>query len=933
MKFSNKFLSKFMYSKRIKPIFTVFLLILLTGIIPAQKKGSISGKIIDKSNNEILIGANVIIQGTMTGASTDLDGMYKISNLSSGTYSLKFSYISYQPMIVSDVVVTEGKNTVIDVSLLPVTTELEAVTITAEALKSNEAAVLNIQKNSNNIVDGLSAELISKNNSSDGTDILSRMTGVTISEGKYAYVRGVGDRYNNTLLNGASLPSTDPEKKSFSYDIFPASLIENVFTSKTFTPDKPADFSGGLVEISTIEFPGSFIFDISSTANYDTKTTLKDFTTYNGGSKDWLGYDDGTRAMPSDITAEKVGRGNYTTDELKSIGTSFANDWQTHNTKAPMNGSFKINLGNSYNFSDDQVFGFIASVNYSNSNSARQIERNNYTFEGPRYLFNGANYSKSVSLNGLLNVSYKFAQNHKISIKNIFNRNADDETNYYEGDYFYNPDYRKVTSMRYVSRSLFSTQVIGEHHFSLFNSTQLDWNFNFAEAKRDEPDTRRYVYIKSSADADEPFRFALDQSQATRFYGNLNDKNLGAGADISMTLFDNPMMPKIKFGFHNDKKDRTFDARTFGFRNIPGGDFMREDSVLQQSVDKIFTPENFENRFIEVVEITKPSDSYKSNQNVTAGFFMTDFEVLSHLKVITGFRFERSKQELSSLSQTGEEVKIDPTYNDWLPSLNMSYGLTPQMNIRFGYSKTLARPEFRELAPFSYYDFLSAELVQGNTELRRSKIDNYDFRWEFYPEGKELFAVGFFYKKFVDPIEQILIAGSGFEPIRSFANAKSATNYGLEFELRKNMNFAGQVFNNFSFVGNLSLIKSKIKLAESGFQVSERPLQGQADFILNLGLYYDDLANGFNSSLIYNKVGEKISKVGFANLGDIVELPRDQIDFSVGKKFFESLSFKAVLKDILAQDHKFIQRTTDGDKIAELWKSGRRFSFEVGYSF
>ncbi|MFZ1281327.1 MAG: carboxypeptidase-like regulatory domain-containing protein, partial [Ignavibacteriaceae bacterium] len=299
-----------------KLIITLMILLMQVPML-AQSTGSITGKIVDKNTNEELIGANVLIEGTTIGASTDIDGNFIIKGLDEGSYTVKVSYISYQTITIKDVQVQSKSNTKIDVSLESTSTELQEVLVTAEALKNTETSVLKIQKNSANIVDGFSGELIKKNGSSDGTDVLKRMTGVTISEGKYAFVRGVGDRYNNTLLNGASLPSTDPEKKSFSYDIFPANLIESVITAKTFTPDKPADFTGGLVQISTVEFPNKFTSEVSFSTGMNTLTSFKNYLTYSGGKTDYLGVDDGTRNYPGTIGSTKVVKGNYPDAELQ----------------------------------------------------------------------------------------------------------------------------------------------------------------------------------------------------------------------------------------------------------------------------------------------------------------------------------------------------------------------------------------------------------------------------------------------------------------------------------------------------------------------------------------------------------------------------------------------------------------------------------------
>ncbi len=911
----------------------IFLLscFIFTTIGFGQQTGSISGRVVDKSNNEPLVGANVMIVGTTLGAISDLDGYFSIKQVPSGTYQVKFSYISFQGVTVDKVTVSAGRESKLNVMLVPSTIELNQVTVTAEALKNSELSVLNIQKNSNSIVDGISAELISKNNSSDGTDVLKRMTGVTISDGKFAYVRGVSDRYNSTLLNGSSLPSTDPEKKSFSYDLFPAHLIEQLMTSKTATPDKPADFSGGLIEINTIEFPAKRIFHFNAATSYDSRTSFNDFIRYEGGNRDWLGMDDGTRALPSQINSRKVARGNYNEAELQTIGLAFRNNWHTQNSTAPMKGNFKLGLGNSHDFGVGML-GYVASVSYSNQDAIIDLEKNNYTFEGPRYLYHGTDFTNSVAWSAMVNTSLKLGRNHKFSLKNIYNQNADNEITIYEGPYYYFPDYRKVTGLRFISRSLYSSQLIGEHYFNLVHGLKFDWNLNYGNSKRNEPDARRYVYDRDIDDPQADFVLLLDQYLTTRFFGNLDDYNRGGSSNITLKPFANPSLPRFKFGFHYDYKNRKFNARTFGFRNLPGGNFQYEQQMMTQPIERIFAPENFGNKFIEIIEITKAADSYKSDQKVVAGYLMTDFDLLRKIKVIGGVRYEYSQQTLHSFSITNEPIVVQPDYKDWLPSVNITYAATPTMNVRAAFSKTLARPEFRELAPFSYFDFVANELVQGNINLKRSLISNYDLRYEVYPTLGELFAVSGFYKRFKDPIEQVLIAASGFEPIRTYENADKAITYGVEFEVRKKFGFIHPSLKDLSLVGNLSLIHSEINLkGDKAFIADKRPLQGQADFISNVGLYYEDFNGRFSASLIYNKVGERISRVGFANLGDIVELPKDQVDMNVSAKVSKHLSVKLAAKDLLNQDQRFIQRTLEGDKTAEVRRTGRVVSLGLGY--
>ncbi len=928
MKMSNYFNSGFMY--RIIFVLLVFLLLALVQGY-AQVTGSISGSVIDNVSGEKLISATVQIVGSQQGTMTDLEGNYILRNLKPGTYKLKVSYVSYSPVIVENVVVKENQNTKIDFQMVEQSTKMQEIVVSAEKINSNENAILRIQKSSVNIVDGLSLELIKKVNSSDGAEALKRMTGVTVSDGKYAFIRGVGDRYNNTQLNESNLPSTDPEKKSFSYDLIPSNIIENMITSKTFTPDKPGDFSGGLIQIKTIDFPPDFLFSFSATGSYNTATSFKTYKSYEGGAKDYLGYDDGTRSMPNTINGQKVTRGNYSDAELNEIGLSFKNNWNTKNEKSPLNGSYKLSFGNRYNFEDDKTFGYVASLSYSSAFEIKDIEKNNYTFEGPRYQYKGTNFNQSIFLSGLLNIGFKFTPNSKISLKNIINQVSDNDITSVKGNYYYTEQVRDITSLKYLSRSLFSSQLQGEHFIDLLNGLNFDWNFNYAVSKREEPDARRFVYARDMLEPQEPFRCLLDQSLTTRFYGNLDDKNYGFSSNFLLKAQDGFLMPNIKTGINIDYKERDFGARSFGFRNIAGGDFLREEEVLLKPISEIFVSQNFGNKFIEVNEITKPSDSYTSDQLIVGTYLMFDFK-FDNLRIVTGLRYENSNQNLYTTTQTGDKLDIKNKYDDFLPALSLTFSLNESSNLRFAFSNTLARPEFREIAPFSYFDFISNEIVVGNEKLKRSKITNVDFRYEFYPSIGEIMALSFFYKHFNDPIEEVLLASSGFEPLRSFENSEMANNYGFELEVRKNFGFISSSLIDLSFIGNYTVIESKIKLNNAnGFQQSERALQGQAPTILNLGLYYDNAKFGLSSNVVYNKLGDKISKVGYAGLGDIIEEGRDQIDFSISKSLPGYFNIKFVVKDLLAQDVRFMQKTSGEDVLAENYKRGR--SIYLGFSY
>lgn len=921
--------------RKTKFSFLILLLFSLSFIL-AQGKGKLTGKVIDSQTGEGLIGANVMVVGTTLGSSTDIDGVYLIKGLEPGKYTVKVSYISYQNYTVSNVKIEAGKETTINVELLPTTTEIKEVVVTAEALKSTETAILNIQKNSLSIVDGVSAELIKKNSSSDGTDILKRMTGVTIADGKYAYIRGVSDRYNSTMLNGANLPSTDPEKKSVSYDLFPSALIENVITNKTATADKRADFSGGLVQINTVEFPSKFFAEIGAGNSYNKISNLKDGLSYSGGKYDFLGFDDGTRKMPSAVPGNKVDQ-TLGKDRVQEIGRAFSNNWDTKKVKTALNTNLKLSMGNSLNIGEG-ILGFIGSLTYSNNTEVKDYDRNYYNYDGPYYNYKGMDYNTKVMLGGLVNISYKFSPNHKISFKNIYNQNTDNYVITNKGNHYYVPEHREATTLQFLSRSLYSTQLVGEHVLNFWNNSTLSWNVNFSTSKRDEPDTRKYFYSRDLESSDSELRFAMNQATDTRFFSELNDKIYGGSTDFTFKPFENPSLPNFKLGFMFDHKTREYSPRVFGFDfNMQKTSIEKRDNIFKKPIQEIFTQENINPDFIYLTEVSNPTDRYSAKESVFGAYAMFNATLFEIFKVTGGLRYEASNTDLSYINPNdySKMVNVTPKYNDILPSLNATVNLNQQINLRGAYGRTLARPELRELARSGYYDFLTDDYVFGNPDLKRTVIDNFDLRAEYYPSPMELFAVNFFYKNFDKPIEIIGTNASG--KTRTWKNADKAYTYGVEFELRKGLGFIYEGFNYLSFISNISLIKSEVDLGQAQVAQAEleqkRSLQGQANYILNMGLYYDDYESGLTASLVYNKVGEKILTVGVDKSGDIVEKPRDQFDFNISKKLFSNLNIKLSVKDILAQDQETIQKTAlYGDRTADKIKRASTFSVGLTYT-
>jgi hypothetical protein len=923
------------------PFFRAFLMflsiaiILGTGSAFGQGFGSISGKVIDKNSNEVLIGASVSVVGTTKGATSDLEGTYSIKRLTPGMYSIKCSYVSFQSVIIENIKVEEGKDQVINIQLSPASVQLNEVVVKAEMLKASEGELLSIQRNSINLVDGVSTELIKKNNSSDGTDILKRMTGVTISDGKYAVIRGVGDRYNSTMLNGANLPGTDPEKKSVSYDLFPSALIENIITNKTASPDKRADFSGGLVQIKTIDFPAGLFYEIGLGSAYNTISNLKSGMTYNGGKYDFAGIDDGARDLPSIVPNSHI-NSSIPQAKIQEIGRAFPDNWDAKGTKMPLSSNFKFAFGNTVEVGEGKL-GFIGSLTYSNNTEVKDYTRNYYNYDGPWYNYDAKDYSTKILWGGLFNLSYKISPEHKFSFKNLYNQNTDNMTMTSSGEHYYVPEYRKATVLQFLQRSLFSSQLMGEHVFDIANQTIVNWNVNYSQSKRKEPDTRKYWYSRELDAPDSDLRFAMNQATATRFYSDLKDDIYGFSFDVTIKPFEDAKLPSFKTGVMLDKKQRSYTPRTFGFDfNQRKTSIALRDSVFREDVNDIFSPQNINPDFIYLVEVSNPPDKYDADERILGSYLMMNFTVFDALTFSGGFRYENAHTDLSYIDPNdyNKKLNITPTYSDILPSINATLRVDQAINIKSAFSKTLARPELRELAHSGYYDFLTDDYVYGNPDLKRTVINNFDLRAEYYPTPLELYSVGFFYKHLDKPIEIIGTNASG--KTRTWKNADNAKTYGLEIEVRKNLSFIGEYLKPLSFISNISLIKSEVDLGEQSVAQAElerkRPLQGQADYIINLGLYYDDYENGFLSSLIYNKVGSKILTVGVDKSGDVIEKPRDIIDFMVSKKILGNLTLKFAVKDLLAQDLETVQQTfVFGDKTAD--KIKRAPTYSLGFTY
>lgn len=909
---------------------TVFLIFFQVDLF-SQNKGTITGIVVDEVTGEAIIGGNVLIENTFIGAATDLNGKFTIKEIETGLYNIKISHIAYQTKIIRDVKVEANKTTELKITLSNNIIETQEVVVAGKVDKSFESALLNLRKNSQNIMDGISSEQIRKTTDGLTSDVLKRVTGVTLIENKFVNVRGTSERYNVAQLNNTNLTSTESEKKAFSFDLLSASLIENANVIKSYTPDLPANFAGGVVQLNTISFPEDLKVNFNYSSSYTDNTTLRSFFTYPNGTNFW-GFDNGSRDLPSnfphDLTKSGLAR-----NEINELARSLKNVWSPNTTRAPLNQSFSFMIGDGAKLIGQQ-FGFLVAFNYKNDYKNSFSILNEYESSGEkRFEYSGNRSQLSKNIGGLFNLSYKISGNHQFSLKNLYSHTSDDEVSQLHG-YQYSDagKEQKQTALRYIERDLISTQLSGEHYIASLNELKIDWKIYLNNSRKNEPDYRRIYYARDIGE-DLPFAAVLgfqpNLKNSGRFFSNLYDKSRGISFDLKTKFYST----KFKLGISYDKVKRDFSSRLISvIINAPGNGFT-DFSLLYLPLDKIFESENFRQNGFSIDEYVNGTNNYSASEEIFASYAMTEIPVKileRDLNIISGVRLENALQKINSMDLSGQiPISNHLKKIDLLPSINLLYKLNDKTNLRLSYSQTLNRPELRELAPFAYFDFATQTSLRGNPDLQRSFIKNYDLRIESFPGLGKLISASLFYKKISNAIEKVVVTGSALGSERTFMNSDEAKVYGYEIEGRFSFGFISDYLENLSINGNYTRIKSlvNVKGTETTIARENRPLQGQSPYVINLGLFFVEPTLGTSLSVFYNRIGERIVEVATAYQDDIIEKPRDIIDLKISQPLFSGFSLSFGIKDILAKDVEFVQ----GNLPARVIKTNSTYSLGISY--
>lgn len=923
----------------------------------AQSFGRISGKVTDKKTGEALIGLTVKVQGSAKGTSTDVEGRYVISGLTTGKYTLVFSYVGFSTKNVSDITVRASEVTHTDIVMEESEggQNLSEVVITASARQESVGALYAMQKANVRVSDGISAEQIRRSPDRNTSDVLKRVSGASIQDNKFIVIRGLSDRYNTTLLNNAPLPSSEPDRKAFSFDIIPSNLVDQIVVNKTAAADLPGDFAGGVIQIKTRDFPEQRLMSLNYSASYNTQSTFKDFKGGTRGDLDFLGFDDGLRDMPSSFPSSRTNYVNSSLDERIAYTKSFKNTWGVQDFGAALpNQSLQFTYGDSYIQENRNKFGFIASLSYRNGNNITDQTRADIEEIGDQsFDFKDDVYKNSVNIGGLANFAYSF-NNSKIAFKNIYNRLFEDSYTNRVGVALEEPNFDNQNSQfQLLQKSLLSSILEGEHSFE--NKKKLDWSTSFSSSNQDQPDLRRIYYSRSSG-TNEPFKASVNigsgsTKNAGRFYSSLQDYVYAGSVNYTQPFQFGSLEQTIKVGGLSQYRTRDFSAREFGYVRTTSN--AESESYLSLPQEEIFSSQYISRTGFIFDEITNPSNTYDANVFLNAGYVMLTNELLPKVKLNWGLRVESYQEKLNSTTIVGTPIKVDNSYVDFLPSANLIYSINDQTNLRVSYSNTVARAEFRELAPFSFFDFESNNVIIGNANLKRSKINNFDLRFERFLPGGQVFSLTGFYKHFKNPIEQVFNQGTvAASKTASFQNATEATLFGAEMEFRQRLSFIKETdfFKNTSLYANLAIMKSDVKLNRQIFQNinDSRALQGQSPYLINGGIQYDDSKWGFN--VLYNRIGRRINIVGFGRYEtsgfvyeypDIYENPRDVIDLQVSRKLFNNRADLKInvgdllnQKSVLYQDNNNDKKYNEGiDQSIRTIKYGSNFSLSLGYNF
>jgi hypothetical protein len=919
-----------MENVRVRKYATVWICCLAASIAPSPVRaqsaatgitGRLTGRVIDAKTGAGLPDAGVHINGTTSGANSGVDGRFSVTVTAGEQLSLTVRRIGFAPKTVTGIAVVAGRVTEQNVVLSATATRLTEQVVTASRENGSVAAALDAQRTAVGIINSTTAEQIEQSPDRNAAQAVRRVSGVTVQDDKYIFVRGLGERYTTASLNGARLPSPEPDRKVVPLDLFPASLVQSITTSKTFTPDRPGDFSGASVDIRTREFPTEPVTTITVSAGMNSAATGRSVLAAPTVGQEWLGLPGSTRKLPA-IVSSAGKLQSLSTTQASDIVKSFRNVWAPLSRNGDPNSSLGISRGGQAPLLG-QSLGYMLSGTYGYSQEVRANEvRARALANGPdrQTTVNEATGSTgrtSVTLGGLANFSLLAGSRTRLQFNNMYNRTADNEAHSDSGFFLIRiEDPARRSTLSFVERSVRSNQISGEH--TLNSRSLLDWSLTLAGVTRKEPDRVDVAYVQRLQEGpNTPFALDLsDADGARRTFSDLRETttefstNYRYGLDANARAF-------VKFGGALRSTNRDASQVPYSIQS-----FSLTTSDAAKPADQIIT------QYADVPGALIPVSNvfgglYTAREVVSAGYAMLDIPFGDRFQLVTGARVEN--WDLNLVTQpivTTDVTRSHPTTTDILPSLALNVKLTDRQNLRFSAGRTVSRPEYREISQLASTDLIGDVTTFGNPNLQRALIENYDIRWETYPSAGEIFSIAVYGKVFHDPIEKIEVASTGASSY-TYVNTERATNIGMELEARHGLGFIASPMRAFSIFANATVIQSRIVIGNSDIASTRsdaRPMVGQAPYVLNTGIGWS--LGRASADAFYNLVGKRIAVAGNSDLPDTYELPRNSVDFSLRIPVLQNVAARFDARNLL--DAPYEQR--QGSVTRLRYTTGRVFS-------
>jgi TonB-dependent receptor len=964
--------------KNLKWLF--FLVLSLGTFVVYGQSGTVRGVVIDDATGETIIGGTVVVKDLGTGTVTDLDGQFSLS-LDAGSYTIQVSYIGYATITVEEVEVTAGKVTVLpEIRLQEDNVQLEEVVVTAKVLRTTETALLTVKKNSAVMMDGISASKIRLTGDGTAVEAAKRVTGVSVEGGKYVYIRGLGDRYSKTTLNGVDIPGLDPDRNTLQMDIFPTNLINNILISKNFSPDMPADFTGGLLNIETKSFPEEKFVSASVGLAYNPSMHFNsDYLTYEGGQTDFLGFDDGTRALPERAKSSNIPTpiSGASDQEVSDFLASFSPTLGAQRQTSLMDVSAGVSMGNQFSIDEgkdngkNRKLGYIFSLSYKNA--TRYYDEVTYgefqRFTDPdqtelRYatIQNGQVGEQNTLIGALGGIALKSELN-KIRLTAMRLQNGESRA----GQFFIDNDGEAIgqsgyfaysDNLEYEERTLNNLLLHGTHVLG-DSGWEIDWRMSPTYSTGDDPDIRKTAFTTTNTDT---LFIAGAGGNPSRIWRSLAELNAVGKFDITKKYEFKGSPAKLKFGASHTYKYRDYEILFFDVQFFGGQDWPNPDPSVVLDPENLF-PNSPNSIYYQSGNNTPNPNEYQSNVNNTGVYVMNEMNLFPSLKTVLGVRAENFVQRHTGRDQAwasgdpnGRNLDNDEVLNslDFFPSASLIYSLTPDMKIRAAYSRTIARPSFKELSFAQIIDPITNRIFNGSLfpysdwdgQLTETRINNVDLRWELFLEGGQIFSVSGFYKQFDNPIELVRIpeqaTSAEFQP----RNVGDGQVLGVEVEIRKDLGFMG--LDNFNVSGNVTVVESQIDMTSSEFRAREnfertgetidnvRQMAGQAPYVINLGLGYRNAEAGIDAGFFYNVKGPTLTIIGVGLNPDVFTEPFHSLNFGFNKRLGEEqntvLDFKVsnILND---RRESFFESFNADPQVFNSLNPGITFSVGVSHEF